>query len=267
MKYRLTDEVSGLGFYRIEALIDGPWGPAGTRGGCVEKEDNLSQEGTCWICGNAQVFGDARVSGDAVVKGYAKVSGRAVIRDKAIVSEEAYVSNDAHISGWAVITGRAHVLGRAKVYGHAVIGGHAWVGGVAVVFENAHVSEDAHVYDEAMVSGGARIFGHADLSGGVHVRGGARIGGSARLGFNQDYLMIGPIGSRDDMLSVYRTARGLGASTGCFTGTLEAFETAVATTHARHPYHRSMYERAITYARYEMDARAKSGVQMASQST
>lgn len=37
----------------------------GELGGFVESENNLSQEGTCWIYGKAKVYGDAKVSDGA----------------------------------------------------------------------------------------------------------------------------------------------------------------------------------------------------------
>lgn len=76
MKFKLTAECKefyGVKLFRIEALIDIPrWGvKAGDKGGWVEKEENLSQDGNAWVSGdawvsgNAHVFGDAQVSGDA----------------------------------------------------------------------------------------------------------------------------------------------------------------------------------------------------------
>ncbi len=42
MKYELRKE-DGTKLFRIVALIKGPWGPAGTLGGLIENEKNLSQ--------------------------------------------------------------------------------------------------------------------------------------------------------------------------------------------------------------------------------
>lgn len=82
MKYRLTDETKewcGRTLHRIEALKSFGDMSAGEKGGWIEKEENLSQEGSCWVYGdarvydNAQVYGNARVSGDAWVYGDARV--------------------------------------------------------------------------------------------------------------------------------------------------------------------------------------------------
>ncbi|MFR8974806.1 MAG: hypothetical protein ACLVG9_02315 [Eubacteriales bacterium] len=68
-KYELTNEKKeflGRTLYRIRALkdfelLDGTIIHAGDLGGWIEKEDNLSQEGSAWVSGNAQVSGNARV--------------------------------------------------------------------------------------------------------------------------------------------------------------------------------------------------------------
>lgn len=77
-KYELTEEtiqVYGKNLYKIRALKDiGENVKKGDLGGFVESEDNLSQEGNCWVSGNAEVYGDARVFGDAWVSGNAEVT-------------------------------------------------------------------------------------------------------------------------------------------------------------------------------------------------
>ena len=84
-KYELTEEKKvflGRTLYRIRALkdfelLDGTIIHAGDLGGWIEKEDNLSQEGSARVSGDARVSDNARVSGDARVSGNARVSGDA----------------------------------------------------------------------------------------------------------------------------------------------------------------------------------------------
>ena len=67
-KYKLTDEtinVDGRTLYRIEALRDFGYVKKGDKGGFIEKEDNLSQNGNCWVYGNAKVYDDAVIYDDA----------------------------------------------------------------------------------------------------------------------------------------------------------------------------------------------------------
>jgi len=69
---------------RIRALRDIPHLDirAGDIGGYVEREKNLSQDGDCWVCGDAQVYGNAWVYGDARVCGNAQVCGDAWVKRK-----------------------------------------------------------------------------------------------------------------------------------------------------------------------------------------
>ena len=71
-KYELTSEfITFLGkkLFRIKALVEFGNVEAGELGGYIEKEENLSQSGNAWVCGDARVYGDARVCGDARVYG------------------------------------------------------------------------------------------------------------------------------------------------------------------------------------------------------
>lgn len=71
-KYKLTDETTialGVTLYRIVALIDFADVKKGDKGGFVKSEENLSQNGDCWVYGDAGVFGDADIYGDAEISG------------------------------------------------------------------------------------------------------------------------------------------------------------------------------------------------------
>ena len=71
MKYRLTDETKeyyGRILHRIEAVETFGSVEAGEKGGWIEKEENLSQEGLCWVYDNAQVYGDALAYDNAQIR-------------------------------------------------------------------------------------------------------------------------------------------------------------------------------------------------------
>ena len=77
-KFKLTKETKeayGTKLFRIEALKDFSNAKKGDKGGFVEKEENLSQEGNAWVSGNAMVYSNARVYGDARVYGKLKLEG------------------------------------------------------------------------------------------------------------------------------------------------------------------------------------------------
>lgn len=83
MKYKLTDEIielDGVKLFRIEALKNFSIIKKGFKGGFVQSENNLSQEGNCWIFDDAMVYENARVTGNAEVFG-GEICGNAIIRD------------------------------------------------------------------------------------------------------------------------------------------------------------------------------------------
>ena len=123
-KYRLTDETiihNGKTLYRIKALRDFGNIKKGDRGGFVEDENNLSQEGNCWIYNNAKVFSEAVVSGDARIKTDAEVYDYAVIEGHAFIGDAARVYEMAVVSDNAVIRGNSKIHGEVNVTGNAYI--------------------------------------------------------------------------------------------------------------------------------------------------
>ena len=65
--------------FRIRALKDFGDVKAGDIGGLIEKEENLSHEGNCWIYDQARVLDNARVLDSAIVGGNTIVSEHALI--------------------------------------------------------------------------------------------------------------------------------------------------------------------------------------------
>ena len=102
---------------------------------------------------------------------------------------------------------------------------------------DAWVSDDARVYGDAQVSGNARVYGHA------------RVFGDALIYGEYDFIVIGPIGRRNDITTFYRIEQGgVGVKCGCFNGTIEEFERAIHKTHAG-TIHERAYMAAIRMAK------------------
>lgn len=96
--------------YRIIALKDFADVKKGDIGGFIKSENNLSQEGNCWIYDNAEVMDNALVQGNARIVGNAMISRNAFINENAIVGGHAKVSDNAEIYGHAYIGDNAEVV-------------------------------------------------------------------------------------------------------------------------------------------------------------
>ena len=86
-------------------------------GGWIEKEENLSHDGDCWVARLAEVYGDARVIDNAKVLGEARVFGNAVVRENAVVGDYAHVYGDADVYGNVMLSGDSEVFGSVSVFG------------------------------------------------------------------------------------------------------------------------------------------------------
>jgi len=130
----------------IRALVDFGDVKAGDIGGAIEREDNLSHDGDCWVYHSAKVYG------------FGKVMGNAKIKDNAEIFDFATVADDA------IVAGNSKVFQQATVYGKAVIDGHASVYGAAQVFGNSRVIGFSRVHDDAWIYGDLLVDGYSNIT-------------------------------------------------------------------------------------------------------
>lgn len=216
-KYEFTNEhkiIDGHILHRIRALRDFGDVIAGYLGGWIEKEENLSRDGTCWVYREARVYEDSRVYGDGRVFGQANVYGSAVI------FENARVCGEARVFGKAQVRGEAIVFGKARVCGDAIVCGVAKVHGKALV------------YGRTLVRGNASIY-------------------SGSIASTDDYMVVGPIGSRNDFTTFFKDGDKIMVKCGCFRGDIEEFEDAVEERHI-YTKHYAPYLQAIKLATVQL---------------
>ena len=109
------------------------------------------------------------------------------------------------------------------------------IGGYVEKEENLDQSGDSWVYDNAWVSGNARVYDNAWVCRG------------------RDYIQMGPIGSRDDSITFFRTKElKIMVSVGCFFGDIDRFEEKVKKTHGEND-HAKAYMLAAQIARLRID--------------
>lgn len=153
-KFRLTEETKEhtgkVTLHRIRAMRDIMRGEevvvhAGDLGGWVEKAENLSQHGDCWIADDAIACNGARVCGDAWVSGKAWITGEASVFDNAQVCGNALVQCEASVSGNAWVGDTAWVGGNATISGNARVGGEETdIEGEARIRGNMYIMSNRH---------------------------------------------------------------------------------------------------------------------------
>nr|DAS66495.1 MAG TPA: Putative transferase, nesg, ydcK, Structural Genomics.38A [Bacteriophage sp.] len=158
-KYKILKDqaitMDGSTIYRIKALKNFGDVEAGDMGGFVEKEENLSHDGPCWIYDDAMVYHNAKVRDNAIVRGYAHVYN------------ESQVLHNAIIEGHSRVHGHGIVFGNARIKDNGGVFDHGIVNGFAIVQDNAVVRDCARVYGETIIKDHATVAGYMMVSQGT----------------------------------------------------------------------------------------------------
>ena len=150
-----------------------------------------------------------------------------------------YVEKEENLSqsGNAWVYGDARVYGNAEVYGNARVYGDARVYGNAEVYGDARVSGNAEVCDNVCVCDNARVYGDALVCDNAWVYDNACVCDDALIFSNADYIYLKGFGSHNRSTTMFRTKGGnICVSCGCFSGTLQEFESKVKETHGNNKF-------------------------------
>ena len=137
--------------------------------------------------------------------------------------------------------------------------GGGWVQDTASVDETAHIGPDAEVSGAAQVCGNAQVYGNARVCGAAEVYGAARVSGNAQVYGNawvsapRHVLTVGPIGSEDQTLTLFRTETGYGVSVGCWHPDGATLDDLTAEVQRRAPDHADEYEAAMALCRVRIE--------------
>ena len=194
-KYEFTGETmkyNGHLLHQIRRLSDN------LLGGWIESEENLSQEGDCWVDSKTKVYMNAKVYDNAQVYGYAHIFDNVSVYGNAQVYDNAVVCGHAKVYGNAKVYDDAWVNDNTKVYDNAQVYGNALVSGNAEVYGNANVAEVAKVYGNAQVYGYALVYGNAEVYGNAKIHGDARIHDNAKVYGNIQVIVSELTGKKYD---------------------------------------------------------------------
>lgn len=109
----------------------------GEKGGWIESEHNLSQEGSCWI-DNSVIVENARIEDDALVID-SIVCGNATVKDSAVVKNSSYLTENVLIEKQAIID-------RSDVFNNALISDKSCVY-FCQIYDYVEIYGNSHLFD------------------------------------------------------------------------------------------------------------------------
>lgn len=116
-KYELTDitiEFEGRKLYRIIALKDFFDVKKGDIGGYVQSEDNLSQEGDCWVYDQAKCMDNARMFDNSKIYDSSKMFDNSEMHDNSKMHDHSKMFDDSEMHDYSEMLDRS-VLYRDSV--------------------------------------------------------------------------------------------------------------------------------------------------------
>ena len=173
-KYELIKEsktiFEGIEIYRIRALKDFSDIKAGDIGGWVCSEDNLSQNGNCWIYDNAKCLDDARVYYNAKMYDNAIMYDDAIMYDNSRMFNNTIMYNNSRIFNNAKMYDNAMMYNKTRMFSNAIMGDNAImyddaiIGDNAKMFDNSRMYDDAIMYDNAILNKDKLLYGSINKS-------------------------------------------------------------------------------------------------------
>ena len=154
-KYELIkegkDTFIGREIYRIRALKDFSDIKAGDVGGWVCSENNLSQEGDCWIYDNAKCLDKARVFDDAKMYDSSMMIGNARMYDEAKMFNKAKMFNNSIMRNNAEMFDDTEMCDSSIMYDNSKM------------FNNSKMYDEARMYDNAVMFNDSKMFGNSKM--------------------------------------------------------------------------------------------------------
>lgn len=154
---------NGHTLYRIQALKDFSDVKKGDVGGWVEKEENLSHKGNCWIYNSAKAYDDSKVFENAKIMDYAevfgqaRVSGQSLIQNHARVFDGAIVTCRSFLRDYSYVCGETRLLGNVELTDSAMMCGNSCVHGNIIARDKVVICGNVEIWDRAIFLGDAYI--------------------------------------------------------------------------------------------------------------
>ena len=162
--------------FRIRALKDFSDIKVGDIGGWVCSEDNLSQEGNCWIYDNAKCLDDARILdnakmydntmmiGNSRMYDNAKMSDSSIICDNAVMCGNARMYDTSTMCGSSMMRGNATMFNNSKMYDSAKMCGNSTMYDNSVMYDNAEMYDGAEMLGRAILDEDKILYGSINKS-------------------------------------------------------------------------------------------------------
>ena len=140
-----TIECEGHILHRIKALRDFNDVREGDLGGYVEKENNLSHYGNCWIYDNAKAMDDSRLYGNSIMYGDSRLYGNSAMYD------------NSRMYGNSEMYGNSLMYDCSKMYDNSAMHGDS------LICDGSEMHNNSKIYDNSEMHNNSKMYGNSEM--------------------------------------------------------------------------------------------------------
>lgn len=205
----------------------------------VKKEDLESRN--IFLHPSAGIDESTMLGQSVTIREYATVRG-VMVGDGVMVGADSIIGSRSTIGeksmvGERTIIGPGSLIGLgAKIEAHVIVGGGTIIGAYSKLRGFSRVGEGSLIGSRSLIGKRVKIGARAKIDDGVIIKN------------TSDCVVLGPIGSRNAILTGYFYDGDVWIGTGCFSGRIKTFKKAVKKKHAG-TIHEADYLAACTYIR------------------
>jgi hypothetical protein len=173
-KYEFTKEFHnhfGIIVQRIRAVRSFGDVKAGSLGGFIQSERNLSHDGNCWVYNNSLVYLEATVKDDARALDECWIWNSATLRERATAKHKCFLSGSVDVFGQAVIKDEACCTDFSRIFDKCVVKERAATSGRAWCHGKSELAGFSRAAGDAELTGTFKLRGNGKVFSGVHEKG------------------------------------------------------------------------------------------------
>ena len=183
-KYELTNISMEFGertLYRIRALRDFSDVKKGDLGGWVSSEDNLSQEGDCWIYNEAKCMDSAKIYDNSTMYDYSEMYDYSIMRGDSEMHNYTEMHDYSKMYSYSKMYDNAEMHDNSKMYGNSTMYGNSMMCGNSRMFDYSEMFDDSAMYGNSTMNGYSIMFGNSELYDDSEMHGRSRMYGDSIL--------------------------------------------------------------------------------------
>ena len=155
-KYELTDitmRYEGRTLYRIRALKDFADVKKGKLGGWVQTEDNLSQEGYCWVYNNAKCMDNARMYDNSTM------FDRSEMHDNTIMYDYSRMYGNSAMYDYSRMLDYTTMYGNSEMHDYSKMCDNSEMHEGSKMYNNSIISEHGEMWKNGVLDGDKNLYG------------------------------------------------------------------------------------------------------------